>query len=141
MTDSKDNDSPIDRSPRAAPAQRWNAPDLQEPAGRGWWRTLLITAATAAAAVVAVLKLDPTMRKPGQAPCLRLTKVTAALNAANSAPSSDVESLARVGLNRFTDGARLCVAGDIPGAIRTVQTGLDERAAATDALDHALTGH
>lgn len=92
-------------------------------------------------AIVAVLKLDPAVRKPGQAPCVRLAKATAALNAVNIAPSTDVESLGRVGLNRFTDGARTCLTGDIPHAITTVQAGLDERAAATDALDHALTGH
>jgi len=50
------------------------------------------------------------------------------------------DQLTRAGLARFTDGAKACLAADVPTAIAAVKAGLAERAAALDALDAVLEG-
>jgi len=89
---------------------------------------------------VAVTKLDPAAGRPRDNSCARLAAVTAALNAFAGAPSAQLDQLTRAGLAKFTDGAKACLAGDVPGAITTVKAGLAERAAALDALDDVLEG-
>ena len=91
-------------------------------------------------AAVAVTKLDPAARRPRDNSCARLAAVTTALNAFAAAPSAPVDQLTRAGLARFTDGAKACLAADVPTAIAAVKAGLAERAAALDALDAVLEG-
>jgi hypothetical protein len=62
------------------------------------------------------------------------------LNAFAAAPSAPVDQLTRAGLAKFTEGAKACLAGDVPTAIATVKAGLAERADALNTLDAVLEG-
>jgi hypothetical protein len=92
-------------------------------------------------AAVAVLKLDAASTRPGNPSCVRLVKVTAALQVFAAAPSAQLDQLTRAGLAPLIRGAGQCVTGQVAAAITSVKAGLAERAAATDSVDELLTGH
>jgi hypothetical protein len=91
-------------------------------------------------AASAVAKLDPARARAGDGSCARLAAVTTALNVFAAAPDARMDQLSRTGLVKFTEGARACLAGDIPGAIAAAKAGLAERADAMNALDDLLEG-
>ena len=131
---------PGDASAVVAPAAAAAAAPGEEPGVQRWFKARERLQIELVNAAVAVTKLDPAAGRPRDNSCARLAAVTAALNAFAGAPSAQLDQLTRAGLAKFTDGAKACLGGDVPGAITTVKAGLAERAAALDALDNVLEG-
>ena len=131
---------PGDTSAVVAPAAAAAAAPGEEPGVQRWFKAREKLQIELVNAAVAVTKLEPAAGRPRDNSCARLAAVTTALNAFAGAPSAQLDQLTRAGLAKFTDGAKACLAGDVPGAITTVKAGLAERAAALDALDNVLEG-
>ena len=129
--------APAAAAPAAAAAA---AAPGEEPGVQRWFKARERLQIELVNAAVAVTKLDPAAGRPRDNSCARLATVTTALNAFAGAPSAQLDQLTRAGLAKFTEGAKACLAGDVPAAITTVKAGLAERAAALDALDNVLEG-
>ena len=111
----------------------------EEPGVQRWFKARERLQIELVNAAVAVTKLDPAAGRPRdnvRAPRRRHRGVERLRRCpVGSAGPADAGRSAK-----FTDGAKACLAGDVPGAITTVKAGLAERAAALDALDDVLEG-